>query len=265
MNLPSLVKCTMRALLGLPSIMPWPSPTKMLSSGAITTLDGALNRSWLSLSPATPSLPSVIRSFPSGLNFLTVLPLPFLFWKSVTQTFPERSANRPCGPANIPAPQFALSLPVASKWKIGGRVESPHNVCFSQRSKAHMLLPSLRSTEMPNVAPQLRPDGSFAQPSSSRHGLGAALGSGLVCADDGVDQTTIVAITAAASTPPIRFSCCMTLLPFVMQFVGWVEPLRNPSSIFPLTQALMGIASLNPSYGQFFTYFISRLGPPSAP
>jgi len=27
---------------------------------------------WLSLSPATPSLPSVIKSFPSELNFLTV-------------------------------------------------------------------------------------------------------------------------------------------------------------------------------------------------
>jgi hypothetical protein len=213
MNLPSLVKCTMRALVGLPSIMPWPSPTKTVSSGAITTLDGALNRSWLSLSPATPSLPSVIRSFPSGLNFLTVLPLPFLFWKSVTQTFPERSANRPCGPANIPPPKFAITLPVGSKWKIGGRVESPHNVCFSQRSKAHMLLPSLRSTEMPNVAPQLRPAGSFAQPSSSRYGFGAALGSGLDCVNDGCAHTAIAAMTAAASTPLTCFSCRMTLLP----------------------------------------------------
>ena len=34
----------------------------------------------------------------------------------------------------------------------------------------HMLLPSLRSTDAPNVA--LRPAGSFAQPASRRYGLG---------------------------------------------------------------------------------------------
>src|ERR1700739_2324099 len=97
------------------------------------------------------------------------------------------------------APKLAITLPVGSKWKIGARCESAQKVCFSQRSKAHMLLPSLRSTEMPNVAPQLRPAGSFAQPSSSRYGLGAALGSGLVCATDGAAQNAAVAITAAAS------------------------------------------------------------------
>jgi hypothetical protein len=58
--------------------------------------------------------------------------------------------------------ELAITLPVGSKWKIGAKCESPQRVCFSQRSKAHMLLPSLRSTEMPNVAPQLRPAGSFA-------------------------------------------------------------------------------------------------------
>ena len=31
-----------------------------------------VEQSWLSLSPATPGLPSVINTLPSGLNFLTV-------------------------------------------------------------------------------------------------------------------------------------------------------------------------------------------------
>src|ERR1700739_753136 len=111
------------------------------------------------------------------------------------------------------APKLAITLPVGSKWKIGGRCESPQKVCFSQRSKAHMLLPSLRSTEMPNVAPQLRPAGSFAQPSSSRYGFGAALGSGLTCADDGVAHAKRLATTALASAPPVGLACCIDAPP----------------------------------------------------
>src|SRR5580704_14430389 len=109
------------------------------------------------------------------------------------------------------APKLAITLPLASKWKIGARCESAQVLWVSQRSKAHMLLPSLRSTEMPNVAPQLRPAGSLAQPSSSRYGLGAALGSGLTCADDGVAHARMLAVTAAASTPVIGLSYPMTL------------------------------------------------------
>src|SRR5580704_14849276 len=109
------------------------------------------------------------------------------------------------------APKLAITLPVGSKWKIGARCESAQKTCFSQRSKAHMLLPSLRSTEMPNVAPQLRPAGSFAHPSSKRYGLGAALGSGLACANDGVVHARMLAVTAAASTPVIGLSYPMTL------------------------------------------------------
>ena len=40
----------------------------------------------------------------------------------------------------------------------------------------HMLLPSLRSTDAPNIA--LRPAGSFARPSSRRYGLGRCIGLG---------------------------------------------------------------------------------------
>src|SRR5580704_4700706 len=101
------------------------------------------------------------------------------------------------------APKLAITLPLASKWKIGARCESAQNLWVSQRSKAHMLLPSLRSTEMPNVAPQVRPAGSFAQPSSSRYGLGAALGSALTCPDDGAAHANMLATTAPASAPPI--------------------------------------------------------------
>src|SRR5207302_724018 len=110
-------------------------------------------------------------------------------------------------------PKFASILPVESNLKIGARLESAQNVACSQRSKAHILLPSLRSTETPNVPPHLRPAGSFAQPSSSRYGFGAALGSGLTCANDGSAQNAIAAMTAPASRPLTCFTCRMTFLP----------------------------------------------------
>src|ERR1700752_1648533 len=101
------------------------------------------------------------------------------------------------------APKLAITLPVGSKWKIGAKWDSAQKVCFSQRSNAHMLLPSLRSTDIPNVAPQLRPAGSFAQPSSWRYGLGAALGSGLPCANGDVGESANAARMAAVRRPPV--------------------------------------------------------------
>src|SRR6516164_4489363 len=97
---------------------------------------------------------------------------------------------------------------------MGARCDSAQNVCCSQRSKAHMLLPSLRSTDMPNVAPQLRPGGSFAQPSSRRYGFGAALGPGTPCGKAGAAENASAAATATISAPP---ACCtyrMMLLRF---------------------------------------------------
>ena len=48
---------------------PCPSATKMSPLGAVTTSDGRLNVS--GPSPATPALPKVSSTFPSGLNFTT--------------------------------------------------------------------------------------------------------------------------------------------------------------------------------------------------
>src|SRR5262249_4685186 len=75
-------------------------------------------------------------------------------------------------------------------------------------------LPSLRSTDTPNVAPHLRPVGSFAQPSSRRYGFGAALGPGMPCGKVGAAENANAATTATISAPP---TCCtyrMRLLRF---------------------------------------------------
>ena len=80
MNLPSFVSFTIRALVSPPC----PSATKMSPFGATRTSEGPLKVS--GPSPETPGLPNVIKSFPSGLNFITVWPLPFFVLPSHTQT-----------------------------------------------------------------------------------------------------------------------------------------------------------------------------------
>src|SRR5262249_52417817 len=62
MNFPSFENFTMRAL----ESPPCPSATKISPFGAVTTSHGRLKVS--GPSPATPALPSVISTFPSGLN-----------------------------------------------------------------------------------------------------------------------------------------------------------------------------------------------------
>src|SRR5713101_2222287 len=81
----------------------------------------------------------------------------------------------------MPAPKLATSLPAASNFWIGARFEPEQSSAVAQRSKTHTLLPS-RSMSTPIAAPHLRPAGSLAQPTSSRYGLGAALGSTPPCA-----------------------------------------------------------------------------------
>ena len=89
MNLPSFENFTMRALLSPPC----PSATKISPFVAMATADGLLNVS--SLLPATPALPSVIKTFPVGLNLKTWWPLPSFPSPSVTHMLPSRSAVIP--------------------------------------------------------------------------------------------------------------------------------------------------------------------------
>src|SRR6185503_13499611 len=110
--------------------------------------------------PATPALPSVIRSLPSGLNLSTWLPLPSLICASVTQTLPSRSMVMPCALTICPCPKPFTTFPDGSKRRIGG----------SDRWKTHMSPFDAGSTEM--TPPHFAAAGSFAQFASSRYGFG---------------------------------------------------------------------------------------------
>jgi hypothetical protein len=84
MNLPFLSNFTMRALLKV--LGWWPSETKISPFGAIATPVG---RSKVSGPlPGTPSLPSVIRTLPSGLSLSTSWPMttPSAFFADMPST-----------------------------------------------------------------------------------------------------------------------------------------------------------------------------------
>src|SRR5215475_15827724 len=147
--------------------------------GATSAAEGALNSS--APLPATPRLPSVIKSLPSGPNLKTWWPLPSLPSPSVTQTFPSGSTERPCGNNMRPAPKLFTSLPVSSNLRTGSRFDPSQPICTPgltcdggakapQRSATQMLLPSI-STPIPAVDPQLRPSGNFPN-GAPTYGLG---------------------------------------------------------------------------------------------
>src|ERR1700728_607090 len=165
MNFPSLVNFTTRAL---PVFGECPSETKISPFGAIATSLGSLKVS--GPSPATPALPRVIRTFPSGLNLKTWNPLPPFAWPSVTQILPSLSTQMPCGKRNIPSPKLLTSFPEASNFRIGGSF-FPSQVFAPQRSATQTLLPS-RSISTALVDPHVRPSGSLAQFSTVTYGLG---------------------------------------------------------------------------------------------
>src|SRR5712691_5481998 len=108
----------------------------------------------------------------------------------------------------MPAPKLATSLPVASNFWIGARLEPEQSSAVAQRSKTHTLLPS-RSMSTPIAAPHLRPAGSLAQPTSSRYGLGAALGSAPPCAWGRSSDNMNDAMMATASAQLIARACHM--------------------------------------------------------
>jgi len=127
MNCPPFENFTMRAFV----FSPCPSATKMSPLGATRTSDGPLKVS--GPSPATPGLPSVISTFPSELNLVTVWPFPLPPLPSVTQMLPSRSAKSPCGQLIMPAPKLVTNLPKASNFWIGA-ISEPSQVFAPHRS-----------------------------------------------------------------------------------------------------------------------------------
>src|SRR5450755_905453 len=77
--LPVLSNLTTRSLV----FPPWPSPTKMSPLDATTTLLAPLKKP--SALPGMPWWPSVISTWPSGLNLTTTPPLPFRIPLSAAQ------------------------------------------------------------------------------------------------------------------------------------------------------------------------------------
>src|SRR5205823_1108333 len=159
MNFPSVQDFPMRAF----ESPPCPSATKISPFGPTMTSEGRLKVS--GPSPATPALPSVISTLPSGLNLKTWWPLPSFPSPSVTHTFPSLSTQMPWGNTNMPAPKLLKSLPDGSNSRMGDRFE-PAQLFAPHRSATHMR--SFESTSTAAVDPQLLPSGSFAQPSTTR-------------------------------------------------------------------------------------------------
>src|SRR5665213_97340 len=146
-----------------------------------------------------PALPSFISTLPVGLNLMTCWPLPFLPSASAAHTLPSGSMVMPCGNTNMPAPKLASSLPVGSKCRIGGRLESAQ-LSPPQRSNTQTLLPS-RSTATAVVPPQVRPAGSWPKDVAAPYGSGKLmLGGALLCACAGTDGAATPATAAATKS-----------------------------------------------------------------
>src|SRR5215471_7407506 len=113
---------------------------------------------------------------------------------------------------NMPAPKLFTSLPDESNLRIGSRLDpsqakgSPDLNCDGganapQRSATHTLVPS-RSISTPEVEPQVRPSGIFAQSSIERYGLGAEF----VAAPDSAKDRFPVPSTKAMPIPSMTRS-----------------------------------------------------------
>ena len=163
MNSPSFENFTTRGV-GAPL---WPSATKISPLGAVTTAAGRLKVS--RPLPATPVVPRVSSTFPSGLNLTTVWPFPSRPCPSVTHTLPARSTWRPCGNTKIPAPKLFRSFPDRSNLRTGPRFESTQ--LFAPHLSRIQMFPS-GSMLIALMPPQVRSAGAFAHPSSTtRYGL----------------------------------------------------------------------------------------------
>ena len=138
---------------------PCASATKMLPSGAMCTSLGCVK--WVGGSPATPAVPRVSSTSPSGLNLMTVCPRPEAvglsprsarLTASATQTLPSLSTSMPCGQWMSPPPKARTTLPFASSLTIGSRSDSAHELT-PQRSPAQMCTPSMSTLPAPHRSP----------------------------------------------------------------------------------------------------------------
>src|ERR1051326_7361356 len=112
--------------------------------GAVTTAEGRLKVSFVS--PATPGRPSVMSTVPSGLNLVTVWPLPsfpsvLAPQRSNTHTLPLRSTS-----TALVEPQGRLSFaqPCSAEYDVrssGARAEGvgPAHADMSATSVAHAI------------------------------------------------------------------------------------------------------------------------------
>src|SRR5882672_10112698 len=197
-NLPSFVNLEIRATVSGVAFSPCPecpSDTKMSPFGATTTLHGSFSAS--GGFPATPGLPKVSSTFPSGLNLTTVWPFSFasgLFFNSrsfgprpsTTHTLPSRSTYALCGKMNIPAPKLFNSLPEESNFSTAGtgepaqlsyvNAEAPGGTSgfAPHRSATHTDSPSL-SIATPFSAPHFLPSGRFPHGVIDWYGLGRSV------------------------------------------------------------------------------------------
>ena len=161
MNFPSLENFTMRALVS----PPWPSRDEDVAVRRDVDVGRPLKVS--GPSPATPGLPSVIRTLPSGLNLKTVWPLPSLPMlvghphvalagrrgaRAGQMNIRRRSSSRACRTHRTSGSAPGWSR--RSRWRRSGR--RPRCSCRRDRCPT------------PIVDPHLRPSGSFAQFSSMR-------------------------------------------------------------------------------------------------
>src|SRR5712692_10777735 len=110
----------------------------------------------------------------------------------------------PWGKTNIPAPKLVLSRPDSSNSRTTGRLE-PAQVFAPHLSATQMDFPS-RSTSTALVAPQVRPSGIFAQPSTVRYGLGWALAG---WASSHPPEAATAATTVPANVTCARLVCGM--------------------------------------------------------
>src|SRR5438552_14139088 len=198
MNLPSFVNLEIRATVSGVAFSPCPecpSETKMSPFAATTTLHGSVKAS--GGFPATPARPSVSNTFPSGLNFTTVWPLPLasgLFFNSrsfaprmsTTHTLPSRSTYILCGKMNIPDPKLLRRFPDESNLSTGGS-EEPAQLSYwngdapggtsgfaPHRFATHTDSPSL-SIATPFRAPHVLPSRRFPHGAMDSYGLGRSL------------------------------------------------------------------------------------------
>ena len=245
MKVPSFENLTIRALVSPPC----PSATKMSPLGATRTSEGELKVS--GPSPVTPALPSVIRTLPSGLNLMDLVTLgalapavgdPHIAIPVDVEAVRERQTSRRRSFSSQLAGWIDLE-----DWR--------HVRAVAARAAAALEHPDALAVAVDVDADRLSPFAPVWKlgpvlDRAIRIGRVASLRWARACG------TTIAATRAMPSIRQIR--CCMSRPPVMPARL----PRRVSFSSAPRNRATLS-RRLPPR--QFLTYFISRLGPTSAP